>query len=422
MAIVLRTLPGQRRALYVPRDELLRRRDERVRELVSYAARHVPYYRDLDPREIRTADDLELLPLLEKTTVQQDPEQFRADTPLGRDALTFRTAGSTGTPVTIFRDRRSLLENIAYTERERAVETGLAGRRYRYPSATIAVSEGNFPRVREFYGRASFRPLRPREQPIPLDAPPPEQAAALARIKPLVLRGFGSALELLFRSAHAGGWDIHRPAVVVYGGDTMTPAGRALIEEAFGVPVISRYSAAEAFRIGFTCEHRTGFHLHEDLSVVRVVDGELAVTDLLNRGMVLLNYRLGDMGQVGPAGCRCGRTTRLLTTLAGRIESIIRLADGSTVHPRVLEEIVHRRRAVMRFQLVQRADDDFHLRLVTADAVSFEEASPGITVDLRERLGGANVTAERVAELRASDRGKFSSIVGMTSPSGLAGV
>src|SRR3954469_25446062 len=142
MAIVLRTAPGQRRALYVPRDELLRRRDERVRELVSYAARHVPYYRDLDPREIRTADDLELLPLLEKTTVQQDPEQFRADTPLGRDALTFRTAGSTGPRVRPFRAPGGLLGNIASAERDRAVETGLAGRRYRSPSATIAVSGG----------------------------------------------------------------------------------------------------------------------------------------------------------------------------------------------------------------------------------------------------------------------------------------
>src|SRR5207253_5349730 len=99
----------------------------------------------------------------------------------------------------------------------------------RYTSATIAVSEGNFPRVREFYGRASFRPLRPREHPIALDLPPADQAAALARIRPLVLRGFGSSLELLFRAAHAGGWDIHRPAVIVYGGDTMTAGGRKLI-------------------------------------------------------------------------------------------------------------------------------------------------------------------------------------------------
>ena len=122
----------------------------------------------------------------------------------------------------------------------------------------------------------------------------------------------------MFRTALARGWELHRPAVVVYGGDKMSAEGRRLIEREFSIPVLSRYSAVEAFRIGFTCERSTSFHLHEDLCVVRVVDGEIVVTDLTNRGMVLLNYRLGDTGQLGPAGCDCGRTSALLTELEGR--------------------------------------------------------------------------------------------------------
>ena len=54
----------------------------------------------------------------------------------------------------------------------------------------------------------------------------------------------------------------------------MSPGGRRLIEETFGIPVISKYSAMESLKVGFVCEARSGFHLHEDLYHLTVVDRE----------------------------------------------------------------------------------------------------------------------------------------------------
>jgi phenylacetate-CoA ligase len=419
--VVLRALPRQRRIPYLEPEKVGRLRDERVRDVIRFAAESVPYYRALfaregiDAREIRSAEDVATLPLLDKATVQRDPELFRPEAPRTRDALAFRTAGSTGIPVTVYRDRRALLANIAHAERERAVETLLCGRRYGYSAATIAAVEGNFPRVRDFYASSSFRPFRPRHHRISLADPPELHAETLATIQPRVLRGFGSSIELLYRTASSRGWRMHRPAVIVYGGDAMTQEGRALIEEEFGIPVLSRYSAAEAFRIGFTCEHRKGFHLHEDLCLVSVMDepGEIVVTDLVNRGMVLINYRLGDIGRIGPAGCACGRTSRLLTELEGRIESIVRLGDGATVHPRLLEKVIHKRPEVLRFQIVQREPDAFEVRLVTQDREGYERVRDGIAAELSALLHGAQIRSERHDELRPPDTGKFKSVVGI---------
>ena len=64
MVTIARALPGQKRALFRDREQLLEDRDRRVRETVAYAAEHVPFYRelfateDIDPGEIRSADDL----------------------------------------------------------------------------------------------------------------------------------------------------------------------------------------------------------------------------------------------------------------------------------------------------------------------------------------------------------------------------
>jgi phenylacetate-CoA ligase len=427
MLVVLRNLHEQRRIPYLSPEEVGGLRDQRLQAVVRHASAHVPHYRELfrreriDPREIRSVDDLAALPLLDRTTVQRDPERFRADSDVG-EVLEFRTAGSTAEPVTLYRDRRAMLENLAHTERERVVEALLCGRRYGYRVATIAPPAGNYSRVRAFYGRATYRPLRPREERLSVADAPEAIVRELNRIRPRVLRGLGSALELLFRTAAAGRWSIARPRVVVYAGDGMTAEGRHLIEHDFGIPVISRYGSAEAPRIGFTCEVRNGFHLHEDLCPISIVDadgkpaspgtsGEVVVSDLVNRAMVLLNYRLGDLGRVRAGGCACGRTSRLLSGLDGRVEAFLTLADGSHVHPLLAEQTVRQHDEVLRFQIVQRERDLFELKLVTADQAAYDRIVPELVAELRRLLHGATVVAERCEELSASQAGKFRPVV-----------
>ena len=73
--------------------------------MVAYAAKTVPYYRELferegiDPREIRGAGDLDRFPCSTADLVRTQPELFLSETPAGEDALTFSTNGTTGTPL-----------------------------------------------------------------------------------------------------------------------------------------------------------------------------------------------------------------------------------------------------------------------------------------------------------------------------------
>ena len=95
----------------------------------------------------------------------------------------------------------------------------------------------------------------------------------------------------------------------------------------FGIPVLGRYAAVEAFKIGFFCEQRTGFHLHEDLCHVVVAEDEVVITNLVNRGTVLVNYRLGDLASLASDSCPCGRTSLRLAALKGRTDEIVRLTE-----------------------------------------------------------------------------------------------
>lgn len=424
---ILRHLPAQRRAHRLGPERLAARRDARIRALVEHAAGTVPRYRTLDARVISGAAELEALPLLEKAEVQSDPEGFRSRSPAGATSIAFRTTGSTAAPLTIYHDRTSLLANIAYSQRERAVESALVGRRFRYPVLDVRAAAATGNRVLDFYATSTFRPLRPRRRRLDVDTPAEEILALIERTRPLVVQSYGGFLELLFRVAASNGGLRHRPRVVVYSGDTMSANGRELIEEAFGVPVLGAYNAVEAFKIAFTCEQRTGFHVHEDLCHVWLAgadgrpvqpgeQGEVVITNLVNRGTVLLNYRLGDLARFSDEPCACGRSTRRLLDLEGRVDDVFELGNGAFVYPTAVWRVFRDVPAILRYQLVQRATDRFELRYVGSDPAAAERSLAAAIPSLTALLRGARVDAVPVSELPSGPGGKFRHLVPLPGP------
>lgn len=426
---VLRTLPGQARIPYLPRERIAELRDARVQKIVGYAAETVPFYREfftrerIDPREIRTADDLSRLPLIDNPFVCADHERFRSQSPEGREAVRLRSTGtSTGVPLYVFHDRGSLLANIAYSERERAVEAALCGRRYRYTAVDVRFGPATVKRVRDFYDASAFRPFRPRHHQLAIETPLPELLETINRIRPDVIRSYGTYLEALLRLVAVRSLPLHVPRVFVYSGDGMTPDGRAFVEQTFRVPAISRYNAVEAFKIAYQCDERDGFHLHEDLCHVEVVDkdgrpvptgesGELVVSNLVNRGTVLLNYRIGDLGRLTAEPCGCGRTSRRLSELEGRVAEVVYLPSGNIVHQYAVAALFRRFQGVVRYQLVQHEPDRFQLRVMTVDREAFDRISPDIAESFRELLEGAALDVTREDPIELDRQGKFQRVV-----------
>src|SRR5207244_5512492 len=117
--------------------------------------------------------DLAGLPLLDKAAVRADPAAFRSSAPDASEGLALRTTGSTWEPLTVFHDRRSLLLNIAFAERERAVETRFVGRSFRYVALDLGLGRTiTTPQeVRSYYDRACYRPLRSEEHTSELQSP-----------------------------------------------------------------------------------------------------------------------------------------------------------------------------------------------------------------------------------------------------------
>jgi phenylacetate-CoA ligase len=411
-----------------PRRDVVSLRDARLRELVRHAAEHVPHYRHvfreqgIDPREIASAQDLRRLPLVEKGDVQRAPERFRSESVA---AFPFPTSGSSGTPLVVHHDRESLLRNLVSGERLHGIRRHLLGAG---PQRTLTITHPRSTgvRVRAYYRRATLVPARPGRNSVSVELPVEELARIVAAQRPDVIAGWGSSVESLFRHAAEGRVALRPPRLVRYFAEAMSEEGRRLVEDEFAVPVISTYSSVETFRIGFVCERRTGFHVHDDLCHVRVVrpdgadvgageTGEVVVTNLVNRGTVLINYRLGDVAAAGGDPCPCGRPFPLLGWVQGRVSEIVSLPDGTRLHPYGVAAAV-RVEGLLRFRLVQEEPRRFRLEVVVTDDAAFERVLATSAPRLRGVLLEPELAVVRMDELHEDGRTKFRRVVALAEP------
>ena len=429
-ATVLAWWPGQARAPYLPADRTAAIRDRRIRRIVAHAARWVPHYRDLfaaariDPRDIKGAGQLDQLPLLSRDEVRRDPARFRSTAPWTAGALPLLSGGTTGEPLEVHHDRRSLLSNIAFGERERAPVIALCGGGFRPTELHVGYETSNFRKILQYYADNTRLPARPRRRAVSMHAGVDAIAAALDAERPDVLTAYGGFLEHFFRAIETRGIQVHAPKVVTYVGERLPPERRAWIERTLGARVMSRYCAVEAFKIGYFCELGSGFHLHDDLCHVRIVasdgrtctpgeTGEIVISNLFNEATLLLNYPMGDLAALTGMACPCGRTHRLMSEVDGRLEDMLLLGDGRELHPRAVWAALRDEREILQYQLIQHAIGRFELKLLTLEAGGFDALAARARVSLGVLIGEAAIEIvrdEALGRVERSARGKFRAV------------
>lgn len=397
-----------------PAPKLTARRDRNLQGVVRYAVETVPYYRDLfrqiglSPAHIQTASDLAQLPILEKAQLQAEPERFVSESAAGRNALVMPSSGTSGKPIHIYQSRDYLLANTAYDLRHREVITQILGKGTPHRALSVVYPDNSVQRIRQYVRDQAFVPVqlaRASRSIVSLFDPLETTIAAINHRQPNLLMAYGTFIELLFKTIRAQGLKMHIPKVIVYVSDHLTEDTQRMISEEYGAEVLSSYSAVEALRIGFTCPAGKGFHLHSDLTHVRVVDetgqdvptgtpGDLVISNLTNRGTVLLNYRIGDRGRLAVETCPCGRTLPLLAKLEGRRDDVVALPNGQFLHSATVWAAIRHNLDILQYQLVQKTLTQFELKLVTADETTFAHASKDILASLLPVLGqGVSLTA-----------------------------
>jgi phenylacetate-CoA ligase len=423
-------------------DELTAIQAGELRRLLRHAYDNTPHFRrrfdeaGLRPEDIRDADDLGKLPILEREEARNTVE---ARTATAGPAVEIKksTSGTMGRPLVFGYERSSEYWRQAMKLRGYGWAGYRPGQRslHYWGSGPPAVGKpSRAARLHALKAKAD-RAVR-REHFVDCGHRGSSEMDAVIDIirkeRPDVLlcysqAGADLARHVIARSARDWG-----TIPVLCGAERLLPADRVVMEQAFGRELYETYGAREVMLMATECGAHDGMHVSMETLVVEVIVrggangtngagprpaqpgeiGEVVVTDLTNLAMPFIRYANGDLAVAGkPDTCACGRALPRLASVEGRVTETLVDGSGARVNGLVFNVVIaHLAHAIRQFQVVQHKDRSVTLRV--APTATFDD---GIQAALRatweKYLTGIKVELELVPEIPALPSGKRQVVV-----------
>ena len=357
----------------------------RLKQLVTHAAAHVPYYRDtfrsigLKPNDIQSLQDLNNIPILEKEVLRERGKELVDERIDVKKLLVGTTSGTTGAPTRIYRTSREYSAAFAYNAERlwnnagverivnRSVSIGgkrVADPRRNRPPFWVHIKHWNTLYMSAFH-------LADHNLAAYVDA--------IARFDPQYLEGYPSTIASLSRYIRRKGIDYLSVPAVFTTGEKLSSSDRYDIENAFKARVFDQYGCVEQTVNASEC--RCGkMHLNMDHSIVEVISaaggnvydgdvGELVGTSLERFAQPLIRYRTGDTGSVSASECACGSDRLVLNDLQGRMSDMLVAEHGRLISAVVVGSVLREIPGLRAGQIVQYSADRVELRLSVEGAV-----------------------------------------------------
>lgn len=373
--------------------------DEQVRWIVRHAYETVPFYREwfaragVRPSDIGGQDDLVRLPVLTKQVVRENWPRMVSRSYRGQRLIQAGTSGTTGTPIRVFR-------TVGMRNLQRAIFTRYRAR-FGMPIYVKKLTFSPHTRISPAVSRPPFWTI---------DYVTGGTNMSLAHLQPAFLPAIAEFLRPR-RYEDYGGWPSammilatwmlengvrleHPPAIVDCGSETVTPAMRRRLSEAFEAPVHDKYGSVEFAGHMCTCE-RGRYHLDFECCCVEFAEAAGADADVRNMiftgwgnpVMPFIRYEVGDWCRLADGPCPCGRGSVAVASIQGRSNDYLLTRSGRRITG--IDPFVPGAREV---QLRQDAID--HVRVLVVPAPDADRAAQEQAVDALRKLAGEELTLE----------------------------
>ncbi|MBN1900019.1 phenylacetate--CoA ligase, partial [Candidatus Sumerlaeota bacterium] len=331
----------------VERSFLKSHQEALLREQVKQVFNKLPYYRKkmqekgLSPNDIKSLEDLELLPFTTK-------KDFMDNYPFGMFAVPLnevvRVQGSSGTTT----GKSSI---VGYTRNDLNTWSNLCARLVTaagvgpHDIAQVSFGYGLFTGGFGLHGGlervgALVIPLSSGNTSRQIKVMRDMKSTALVSTPTYALR----IAEVMKEEGIAS--DDLSLKWGLFGAEPWSDAIRKQIDASLGLVATDNYGMSEVMGPGvaYECLERNGMHISEDHILVEVIDpvtekplppgdvGELVLTTLTKEGAPVLRYRSRDLTRIFPEPCPCGRTSIRMEKVRGRTDDML-IIRGVNVFP-----------------------------------------------------------------------------------------
>ncbi len=326
----------------------------------------------LDIKSLVCPEDVRKLPFLTKREIRDNTEEMISDGYTADMLLHFKTGGSTGKALDIFvTEECSELRNACARRHDRW--TGWE------PGEAIGAAWGNpkLPRTaREKLLNSMVQPYIYLDTMSVSESSVLQFAAEWARAKPTMLFGHAHSLYLFANYVREMKLTNVLPKGILSTSMMLLPHERKTIEGVFGVKVTDRYGCEEVSLIGCECEQHDGLHMNIEHLVIEFVKddgsyarpgepGNIVVTDLMNKAMPFVRYRVEDVGIPLDRQCSCGRGLPLMGKVTGRVADFLVKRDGTRVAGiSLIENTLTRMPGLDQLQIIQENLHQIRLNVV----------------------------------------------------------
>ncbi|MCX7852709.1 MAG: hypothetical protein N2383_07985 [Caldilineales bacterium] len=401
-------------------EQLRALQNAKLRRLIAHVYEHVPFYREvmdargLRPEDIRTTDDLELLPIVDKHVITANYREALRDHSLPTAQLI--PASSSG----------STAERLHYwtTKTQKAKKWAglfrwweMVGYRFGDPYFTFQLAGNRGLRGIPVLEKLEWVMLRHRwlSAQQMTDEILAEYVRQLDRYRPVLFRSYASTVYYLACFMRREGLRVPIPAILTTG-ETLSEDMRRTIEEAFAPGRVYNEYGGDGMQIACECEHHQGLHINAETYIVEIVRdgrrvpegelGEIVLTNLEATATPFIRYNIHDVGALNLSPCPCGRGLPRLSRLEGRLTDLFLTADRHWLTVHQFTAFFAKIPAVKAFQVIQRRVDDVLIRLVVDETFS-EADHRRILETFRGYLGPNNrFTLEFVDEIPTTPAGK----------------
>lgn len=349
----------------------------KLQKLFINARNKVPYYSEVLPDNIKTLNELQSVPILTKDHVRNGFDSLQS-TSLTLLKGVKTTGGSTGAPVTINKDNKSMAQELAATWRG-----------YEWAGIDIGDKQARFwgvPANKGSYLRSKLVDMvtnRTRLSAFSFQEKDFDNYVnQLNSFKPKYFYGYVSMLkqfsDYILKKNIILDFNV---AAVVTTSEVLTELDRKTIEKAFDTKVYNEYGCGEIGTIAHECEYGS-MHITSENMIVEILDengskvvdgvvGEIVVTELNNHLMPLIRYQMKDFGSITKDKCSCGRNLPILKDIQGRAYDILYNCAGDAFHGEfflyMLEDLKKENVIINGFQIEQTQENNLSIRLVAKD-------------------------------------------------------
>lgn len=387
----------------------LQHQQQRLQQLIQHCKDYVPYYRNLlrnvSTDKITTGDLSNMLPILTKAELKKDPELFISTSPEFKDKLrSANTSGSSGTPL-----------SVKYTDEARRIN-------YRFYEQALALFDCNYrSKSTTFAGRILYK--SPGKHPDRYDSYNNTQylssyfisddtiasyVDALNRWAPNFIDSYPSAIVELLKLAKQNQLKFtFSPKCVLTSSETLTTDARQLIESTLNTTVIDHYGCTEmAINAVSVGKYYFSDPLFSILEFEHQFDNsyELITTGLLNFGMPLLRYKIGDLVE------RSSDIAHGFDAIDGRTDDVIVTPEGKRVGR--MDPAFKGIDGIEFAQIIQEKIDLIDVKIILSPNTQHLFKPELLIENIKERTSRKiNVNIDYVNEIKKGANGKFKSVI-----------